>query len=114
MSFEIAEHTWQPGARPCAFSFVIDGGSVFADFDIDADSSVRLRRVSFDGYGCWSPAAGRSATTMDDTDAARLQEALAIGVVNTDEVRGLLRRYFDANRDGVWSDALEQYGLLPE
>src|SRR5262245_65111891 len=39
-------------ARPCRFSLGLQDDSVFADFDVDADGYVFLRRISFDGHGC--------------------------------------------------------------
>ena len=50
---------------------------------------------------------------MDERDAAVLQQARIEGTLNSDEVRALLRRYFQANSARIWSDALEQYELLP-
>jgi hypothetical protein len=38
--------------RPCRFCLSLQGASVFADFDVDADGRVFAVRVSFDGYGC--------------------------------------------------------------
>ncbi len=113
MSFEIHPYTWTTGTRPCSFTLALDGGSVFADFDVDPDGLISLLRVSFDGYGAWRPAQGQLTTTMDPRDAAALQRARDEATLNSDEVRMLLRRYFHANSGLIWSDALEQYGLLP-
>ncbi len=114
MSFDIEPYTWQTGTRPCTFTLALDGGSVSADFDVDPDSLISLLRVSFDGYGAWRPAEGQRTATMDLQDAAVLQQAHDEGTLNSDEVRALLRRYFHANRATIWSEALEQYGLLPQ
>lgn len=113
MSFEVEPYTWQTGTRPCTFTLALDGGSVFADFDVDTDGFISLLRVSFDGYGAWRPAEGQSTTIMDVRDAAVLQQARDEGTLNSDQVRALLRRYFYANSATIWSDALTQYGLLP-
>ena len=113
MSFEIHAYKWKTGTRPCSFTLALDGGSVFADFDVGSDGLISLLRISFDGYGAWRPVEGQRTTTMDLGDAAVLQGARDGGSLNTDEVRTLLRRYFHANSGLIWSDALEQYGLLP-
>jgi hypothetical protein len=113
VSFDIEPYTWQTGTRSCTFTLALDDYSVFADFDVDPDGLISLLRVSFDGYGAWRPAEGQSTTTMDLRDAAVLQHARNQGTLNSDEVRALLQRYFHANRATIWSDALEQYGLLP-
>lgn len=113
MSFEIHPYTWKTGTRPCSFTLALDGGSVFADFDVSSDGLISLLRISFDGYGAWRPVEGQRTTTIDLGDAAVLQGARHEGSLNSEEVRTLLRRYFRANSDPIWSDALEQYGLLP-
>src|SRR5688572_11413990 len=51
MSLEV-ECTPTMPTRPCRFCFSLRGGSVFADFDVDDEGRVFLRRISFDGYGC--------------------------------------------------------------
>lgn len=112
MSFQVEPYTWQAGTRPCTFTLALDEGSVFADFDVDPDGYISLLRVSFDGYGAWQPADGQSTTVMEAQDAAALQQARNEGTLNSDEVRALLRRYFNANRATIWSDALAEYGLL--
>lgn len=112
MSFDVEPYTWQTGARPCTFTLALDDCSVFADFDVDPAGLVSLLRVSFDGYGAWQPGEGETTTTMDLLDAAVLKRAREEGTLNSDEVRALLRRYFHANSATIWSDALDQYGLL--
>ncbi|MEM7339381.1 MAG: hypothetical protein AAF467_12085 [Actinomycetota bacterium] len=112
MSFEIHPYTWTTGTRPCSFTLALDGGSVFADFEVDPDGLISLLCISFDGYGDWRPVEGQRTTTMDVRNAAALQRAREDEALNSDEVRTLLRRYFHANSGLIWSDALEQYGLL--
>ena len=114
MSFEIQPYTWQTGTRPCSFTLALDDGSVFADFDVDPDGLISLLRISFDGYGAWRPSDGQRTTTMDLSDSMAVQRAREQATLNSDEVRTLLRRYFHANSALIWSDALEQYGLLPQ
>lgn len=113
MQLGIRSHTWPAGTRPCSFTLALADDSVFADFDVDSDGLVSLLRVSFDGHGAWRPAHDQRTTTMDVPDAAALQRAREEGALNCDEVRMVLRRYFHANKALIWSDALEQYGLLP-
>ncbi len=113
MSFDVEPYTWRTGTRPCTFTLAIAESSVFADFDVDADGLITLLRISFDGYGAWRPMEGQRTTTMDVGDAAVLQQARQDGTLNSDEVRSLLRRYFQANSATIWRDALADYGLLP-
>lgn len=113
MSFKVEPYARQTGTDPCTFTLVLDGGSVYAHFAVDPDGFISLLRVSFDGYGAWRPEEGQRTTTMGVRDAALLQHARDEGTLDSDEVRALLRRYFHANSAAIWSDALDQYGLLP-
>ncbi len=38
--------------RACNYCFSLQGGNVFADFNIDNNQCLYLVRISFDGYGC--------------------------------------------------------------
>lgn len=80
---------------------------MFADFDVDPDGRVFARRVSFDGYGCCSLAeVGRMSE--DDSEAI-------LAMVDAGELAdggAILRAYFRANRAVIWSEALEEHGLL--
>jgi len=80
---------------------------VFADFDVDTDGRVFAVRVSFDGYGCCRLAeVGR----MSARDSEALLAMVERGVL--DDAAPILRAYFQANRDVIWSDALEEHGLV--
>jgi hypothetical protein len=95
--------------RPCRFCLCLQGGSVFADFDVDSDGRVFVVRVSFDGYGCCDAPAdiGR----MNVRDSAVILEMVEQGSTSA-AAAGILRTYFRQNRDAFWGDALEDHGLL--
>ncbi len=110
--FQVHRYFWPDlSARRCRYSLAL-GDVAFADFDVDADQRLVLRRISFDGYGCCEPAAVR-VSPMPSADSAEL-----IGRMGNDEqldtavVRSILRRYFEAHRDVVWEDALVERGLV--
>ena len=96
-------------SRPCHFCLSLQGGSVFADFDVTADGRVFAVRVSFDGYGCCTAPAdiGR----MDTHDSAALLAMVGRGSIDATGA-DVLRAYFRQNRDALWSDALEEHGLI--
>jgi len=96
-------------ARPCSFCLCLQGGSVFADFDLDDTGTVILRRISFDGYGCCH---ATSVTRMASGDSRLLLDAVARGELQGVQVEEILRRYFQENKDVIWSDALVEHGLL--
>ena len=112
MSYEIFVHTWETDTRPCDFSLCLNTsrGATFADFDVDATGRVTLRRVSFDGYGCCRT--NGTVSQMDFSESRLLTDAVRDNTVNCDPIRNLLRRYFTANADIIWMDALTEHELL--
>lgn len=105
---EIALYPPMP-TRPCRFCLTLQGGSVFADFDVDPDGLVYAVRVSFDGYGCCTapPEIGR----MNADDSQRLLAMVQRGALEP-AAATVLRAYFNENRTGLWADALAEHGLL--
>jgi hypothetical protein len=96
--------------RPCSFCLSLQGGSVFADFDTDDADLVSLRRISFDGFGCCRIEA--PITRMSSEDSRLLLDSISRGDVGSERVADALRRYFSANRDVIWADALAEHDLL--
>ena len=77
--------------------------------DKDDADIVSLRRISFDGYGCCEP---ESVTRMSSADSRLLLDAIARGELKSVQIEEILRRYFRASKDAIWSDALAQHDLL--
>jgi hypothetical protein len=96
-------------SRPCRFCLSLQGGCVFADFDVDPDGRVFAVRVSFDGYGCCDAPA--DVGRMDVHDSEALLAMVAQGSINA-TASSVLRAYFQQNRNALWSDALAQHGLV--
>jgi hypothetical protein len=94
--------------RPCRFCLSLQDGSVFADFDVDAETRAFLRRISFDGYGCCSG----DFKKMNSEDSRLLIEAVESGSVEDPKIETLLRRHFSENAGSIWSDALASHDLL--
>jgi hypothetical protein len=96
-------------SRPCHFCLSLQGGSVFADFDVDPDGRIFVVRISFDGYGCCRAPAevGRMGVRDSEVLLAMVQQ----GSVDAAVARAL-RAYFRQNRDAFWSDALAHHSLL--
>jgi hypothetical protein len=98
--------------RPCQYCFSLQGGSVFADFDVDRDGCLCLVRISFDGYGCCDPAPGSGMRKIDRKSSRSVIDAIGKGDVNTAEVAEILRTCFRENKAALWEDALTQHGLI--
>lgn len=97
-------------ARPCRFCLSLQGGSVFADFDVDPDGSVFAVRVSFDGYGCCR--APINIGRMSARDSKALLAMVEEGSIDAAVAAEALRAYLQHNRHALWSDALAHHGLL--
>jgi hypothetical protein len=88
----------------------MQGGSVFADFDIDNSDSIFLRRISFDGHGCCE--AVGSIAKMNSSDSRLLLDAIDSGELSSVQIERALRGYFRENTDTIWGDALQDHDLL--
>jgi hypothetical protein len=95
--------------RPCRFCLSLQGDSVFADFDVDADGRVFAVRVSYDGYGCYDAPA--DVGRMNVRDSAALLTMVAQDSF-TEAAAPALRRYFQENRDALGPDPLADHDLL--
>jgi hypothetical protein len=100
-----------PQSRPSMYCFALQDDSVFADFDLDDDGRIFLARISFDGYGCCGTAdqAGR----MSLPESKHFIDLIEDNRVGSKEFIELLLRYLKDNKDILWTDALEEYELLP-
>jgi hypothetical protein len=96
--------------RLCRFCLSLQGDSVFADFDVDADGHAFLRRISFDGFGCCDGSGIFRKMRMDDSQM--LIDAVERRAVENPAVETALRTYFHENRDVIWSDALASHELI--
>ena len=95
-------------SRPCDFCLCLEGGSVFADFEVTETGRISLRRISFDGYGCCEA----TFQPMSHADSEFLRDW--VGNKSGDEARldMLLRRYFGDNSPPILNDALVDHQLL--
>jgi hypothetical protein len=95
--------------RPCRFCLSLQGGSVFADFDVDQGGLVYAVRVSFDGFGCC--VAPADVGRMGARESVALLAMVKRGCVDP-EAAEILRSYFWKNRDVLWPDALAHHDLV--
>lgn len=101
--------------RPCTFCLCLQGGCVFADFDIDGEGLISLRRISFDGYGCCEP--NRPTRKMSIADSTAIKSVLdshtqELDGVDYPKIEQILRNFFNANIDCLWEDALKEHELV--
>jgi hypothetical protein len=97
-------------SRPCRICFSLQGGSVFADFDVDGEHRLYLVRISFDGYGCCH--APLDVGRLREEDSARLLNMAGRRAIDPMAAEPILRGYFAENEARLWSDALREHGLV--
>jgi hypothetical protein len=95
-------------SRPCRFCLSLQGGNVFADFDVDDEGRAFLQRISFNGYGCCRG----EFKKMSIDDSRILLSAIERGTASGPKTEALLRAYFQENADVIWRDALTTHDLL--
>src|SRR5262249_7532486 len=100
MLVEISKYVWTTSTRPWTFCLCLQGGRVFADFNIDSDGRVCLVRISFDGYGCCATEGKVARMPFDESHT--LVNLVNTEDVNRDEIREILYRYFDQNQYVMW------------
>jgi hypothetical protein len=97
-----------PPFRECHFCLCLQKGSVFADFDVDKEGLVFLRRISFDGYGCCNG----DFNKMKAEDSRRLIDSVERGSLAEPQIEELLRTYLEKNSNLIWRDALTDHELV--
>lgn len=96
--------------RPCRFCLSLQGGSVFADFDLDADGRARALRVSYDMFGCCH--APETIGRMSLEASRALLGMVDAGTIDAAIAEPILRAYFRDNQAVLWPSALARHGLV--
>lgn len=97
-----------PCFRECTFCLCLQEGSIFADFHVDGEGLVVLRRISFDGYGCCEDAFSK----MNRDHSRALVDSVQRDSVGRTEIHEILVHYFEENSERIWIDALASYGFV--
>jgi len=99
-----------PKTRPADYYLGCLGGSIFMDFDNCEDELIRLKRISFDGYGCCD--LGNLAIPMDIVDSSDFKKIIGSGLSsNQSRLTTIVKKVISSNKELIWKDALNEYGL---
>lgn len=101
--------TVMPKTRLAGYYLSCLNSSVFIDFDCTSEQRITLVRISFDGYGCCGL---KKAKTLNAEDSMEFTEEIEKEELDQVAIERLVKKIIWINRDQVWNDALEQYGLL--
>jgi len=102
--------TCMPESRKADIYLGCLDGSVFLDFNISNENMVTLVRISFDGYGCFN--LGNTGQSLNVQDSLEFRIEFEKKNLNQATIRRLVKKIIQLNRDLIWEDALEEYGLL--
>ena len=69
-------------------------------------------RISFDGYGCC--ATDGKVLRLPLHESQTVVKLVETDDVNRDEIREILYRFFDQNKNVIWQDALVEHEILKQ
>jgi len=101
--------TTMPDTRPADYYLGCFGGSVYMDFDNYENERIRLKRISFDGYGCCN--LNDEAIPMNEVDSYAFKEIIEAQLTDQSRLRDIIKKTLLSNRNLIWEDALKEYGL---
>lgn len=85
-------------------------GSVFIDFNQSSENLISLCRISFDGYGCCD--IEDKPIFVDNELSKQFLEEIRKDDLNQVKITKIVKEIIKINKDILWIDALEEYGLL--
>jgi len=101
--------TAMPHTRPADYCLGCLGGSIFMDFENYEDERIRLKQISFDGYGCCD--LGDQAIPMNEVDSRAFKEIIKATLPDQSRLTTIVKKTLLSNRKLIWEDALNEYGL---
>ncbi|MGG9964665.1 hypothetical protein [Ferruginibacter sp. SUN106] len=102
--------TTMPDTRPADYCLGYLEGAVFIDFDNYKEDLVRLKRISFDGYGCCE--LSDRAIPMNGDDSLTFKKMIKAELPDQSRLAALVKKTILNNREFIWEDALKEYTLL--
>ena len=104
--------TSMPKTRKADYYLGCLDSSVFLDFNLSTDKLISLIRISFDGYGCCN--IGDKAGCLNLQDSQQFIEEIDKEVLNQESIGRLVKEIIKINKAHIWTDAIEEYGLIKE
>jgi hypothetical protein len=101
--------TIMPDSRPADYYLSCLEDSVFMDFDNCNGECIRLRRISFDRYGCCD--LNGEAIPMSEADSKVFKEMMEAEKLEQSELAIIIKNTIFKNREFIWEDAVNEYGL---
>lgn len=102
--------TDMPTTRPADYYLGCCDGSVYMDFVNCGQEQIRLKRISFDGYGCCD--LNDEAIPLSQHDSQNFKEIIAANLSDQTRLASIVRKTILENRKLIWKDALLEYTLV--
>ena len=99
-----------PDSRPADYYIGYLDGCVFMDFSTSDDKTLRLERISFDGYGCCN--IGDKAISLNIQDANTFRSIVQDTIKDQVLLEIIIKRAISLNVEHIWTDALQHYKLI--
>ena len=84
--------------------------SVFIEFNRTQDNLISLVRISFDGYGCCN--LDENGLSLNLNDSVEFIMEMENDNLNQENISRLVKEIIKVNKDHIWMDAIQEYGLI--
>lgn len=102
--------TTMPKTRQADYCLSCLDDSVFMDFNLNKDNCIYLVRISFDGYGCCN--LEQPSEPLNQDYSIEFINQMKNENLNQKNIENLVRELIELNKEQIWEDALESYGLV--
>ena len=102
--------TSMPSTRKADYYLGCLDSSVFIDFNQTQDNLISLVRISFDGYGCCN--LHDNGLSLNLKDSAEFILEMENEILNQEIITRLVKEIIILNKDHIWIDAVQEYGLI--
>lgn len=99
-----------PKSRKADYHLGCLDGDVFIDFDCLRNSRITLVRISFDEHGCCN--LGEQTKPLNCEDSQEFIAELNQESLNQQTIEKLIKKAIRINKEHIWPDAIEEYGLI--
>mgnify|MGYP004350165933 CR=1 FL=1 len=83
---------------------------VFIDFNRTQDNLISLVRISFDGFGCCN--LDENGLSLNLNDSVEFIMEMENDNLNQENISRLVKEIIKVNKDHIWMDAIQEYGLI--
>ena len=99
-----------PESRKADYYLCCLDSSVFIDFNSSPNNKISLIRISFDGFGCCN--IDNKSKKLNLKDSQKFIEEIDKEELNQFAITELVKKAIRINKEYIWADALEKYGLI--